>query len=82
MFVVLGIILIVVGAIITFAVETSADGVDLDVLGYILMAGGVAALLAAAVKGAAWQSRTNTKMHVEKHVSSDGNHFVEDVQTD
>lgn len=82
MFVVLGIILLVVGAIVTFAIEASADGVDLAVVGYILMAGGVASLLAAAVQGAAWQSRSNSKMHVEKHMSSDGQHFVEDVQTD
>lgn len=82
MFVVLGIVLLVVGAIVTFAIDATADGVDLAVIGYILMAGGVASLLAAAVKGAAWQSRSNSKMHVEKHMSSDGQHFVEDVQTD
>lgn len=82
MFVVLGIILLVVGAIVTFAIDATADGVDLVVIGYILMAGGVASLLAAAVQGAAWQSRSNSKMHVEKHMSSDGQHFVEDVRTD
>jgi uncharacterized membrane protein YedE/YeeE len=82
MFVILGIVLVVAGAILTFAVETTADGVNLDVIGLILMAGGVAAFVAAAVQGAAWQSRSNTKMHVEKHLSSDGRHFVEDVQTD
>jgi len=82
MFVVLGIVLLVVGAIITFAIDATADGVDLAVIGYILMAGGVASLLAAAVTGAAWQSRSKSKMHVEKHTSSDGQHFVEDVQTD
>ena len=82
MFVVLGIILLVVGAIVTFAIDASVDGVDLVVIGYILMAGGVASLLAAAVQGAAWQSRSNSKMHVEKHRSSDGQHFVEDVRTD
>ena len=82
MFVVLGIILIVVGAIVAFAVEASADGVDLSVIGFILIAGGVASLLAAAVKGAAWQSRTGMNMRVEKHVSSDGKHAVEEVMTD
>lgn len=81
MFVILGVVLLVVGAIITFAVETSADGVNLDVIGFILMAGGVVSMLAAAVKGAAWQSTTGTKMHVERHASADGRHFVEDVQT-
>ena len=82
MFVVIGIILIVVGAVVAFAVEASADGVDLAVFGYILMAGGVASLLAAAVQGAAWQSRTKTAMRVEQHVSADGRHVVEDVRTD
>jgi len=81
MFVFLGIILIVVGAIVAFAVDVAADGVDLTVVGYILIAGGVASLLAAAVKGAAWQSRTDSAMHVEKHVSSDGRHVVEEVET-
>lgn len=82
MFVILGIILVVIGAVIAFAVDASADGVDLAVIGYILIAGGVASLLAAAVQGAAWQSRTKSGMHVETHMSSDGRHFVEDVQTD
>ena len=81
MFAVLGVILIVVGAIVAFAVEASADGVDLSVVGFILIAGGVALLLAAAVKGAAWQSRTGMNMRVEKHVTADGKHAVEEVQT-
>ena len=77
----LGVILIVVGAIVAFAVDASADGVDLAMIGYILIAGGAALLLAAAVKGAAWQSRRTSGMRVEKHVSADGQHVVENVET-
>lgn len=76
-----GIILIVAGAIVTFAIDSAVEGVDLVALGYILMAGGVLALLAAAIKGAGWMSMTNTKMHTERHMSSDGRHYVEDTQT-
>lgn len=40
-----GILLIVVGAILTFAVETTVAGLDLDVVGWILMLAGVAGLI-------------------------------------
>jgi Na+/proline symporter len=39
------IFLIAVGAILTFAVETSVAGIDLDVVGWILMAAGVLGLI-------------------------------------
>ena len=77
----LGIFLIVVGAIVTFAIDTAVDGVNLEILGYILMAGGVIALLVAAFRAAAWSSATNSKMHTERHVSDDGRHVVEETRT-
>ena len=77
----LGIFLIVVGAIVAFAVERAFEGFDLVVLGYILMAGGALALLAALVKGAMWKSATNSEIHTERHVSADGQHYVEDTHT-
>lgn len=80
-FVLIGIVLLVVGAIVTFAVNASAEGVDIAAIGWILMAAGVASLAAASVKAAAWESRTHTRLHVEKHSSADGRHVVEDVQT-
>ncbi|MEJ3742923.1 DUF6458 family protein [Actinomycetes bacterium KLBMP 9797] len=40
-----GIFLIVVGAILTFAVETTVAGLDLDVVGWILMLAGAAGLI-------------------------------------
>lgn len=39
------IFLIAVGAILTFAVETSVAGIDLDVVGWILMAAGVLGMI-------------------------------------
>lgn len=76
----LGILMIVAGAIITFAIDAAVDGVDLQAVGYIVMLGGVIALVAAAIRGAGWMSMNNRRMHSERHVSSDGNHVVEDTQ--
>jgi hypothetical protein len=81
MLAIFGILLLVAGAIVTFAVETSAEGVDLTALGYILMAGGALSLLAAAITGAGWMSMSNNKMRTERHTSSDGQHYVEETHT-
>ncbi len=51
MYVGLGIFLIVVGAILTFAVHTSVSGVDLALIGWILMAGGLLAIILSLVMG-------------------------------
>jgi hypothetical protein len=79
MFAVFGIILLVAGAILTFAIDRSADGVDLVAIGWILMLGGGLSLLAALIQGAGWMTMRNTKYHTERHVSPDGQHVVEDV---
>lgn len=81
MLVLFGIILIVAGAIVTFAVSTAVEGVDLEALGYILMAGGALSLLAGAIRGASWMSMSNTKMKTERHASEDGRHYVEETHT-
>lgn len=52
MLTVLGILLLTGGAILTFAVEREAEGVDLQLVGWILMAGGGASLVAAILRGA------------------------------
>ena len=52
MFAALGVLLITAGAILTFAVNDAVDGVDLELIGWILMGGGVLALLIAAIAGA------------------------------
>ncbi|PZU42905.1 MAG: hypothetical protein DI571_10545 [Arsenicicoccus sp.] len=53
----LGIFLLVVGAILSFAVSNAVDGVNLVMIGYILMAAGVLSLLLGLVMNT---QRTNT----------------------
>lgn len=53
----LGIFLIVVGAILAFAVDYAVSGVELNTIGYILMAAGVLSLLLGLVMNT---QRTNT----------------------
>lgn len=79
MFAALGIILLVAGAIITFAIDRTAEGVDLAAIGWIMMAGGGLALLVAGIKGAGWMSMTSSRMRSERHVSDDGRHVVEET---
>lgn len=81
MLVALGIILFIAGAVIAFAIDTGVDGVDLGALGYILMGGGVIAMIAAAIQGAGWMSMNNRKFRSERHVSPDGQHVVQETQS-
>jgi len=54
MYIGLGIFLLVVGAILTFAVSASVSGIDLALIGWILMAGGaLAIILSLAMRGRA-----------------------------
>ena len=56
MFAALGIMLLLAGAILTFALDRSPDGVDVVAAGWILMAGGALALLASMIHSAGWRS--------------------------
>lgn len=56
----LGIFLIVVGAILAFAVRDGIDAVDLTMVGYICLAAGVVALVAAIIMNA---QRNRTTHH-------------------
>ena len=76
----LGIILMIAGGIVAWGVDAVADDFDLQAIGYILIAGGAIALLVAAIQGAGWMSRSNRQMRTERHVSTDGNHFVEETE--
>lgn len=69
----LGIFLLVVGAILAFAVEYSIAGVDLTTIGYILLAGGVLSLLIGLVMHT---QRTNTTHRevVDRHEDRDVRH--------
>jgi hypothetical protein len=80
MFAALGIVLLVAGAILIFAVDRSADGVDIVAVGWILMAGGGLSLLVAMIQAAGWMSTHHTTVHAERHVSDDGRHRVEEVR--
>lgn len=53
----LGIVLLVIGAILAFAVNYTVSGIDMTTIGYILMAAGVLALLLGLVINT---QRTNT----------------------
>ncbi|MEN0128245.1 MAG: DUF6458 family protein [Brevundimonas sp.] len=52
-----GIALIVIGAILSFAVKDSVDGVNLELIGYICMGAGLLALIIAIAMNA---QRSNT----------------------
>ena len=80
MFAALGIVLLVAGAILTFAIDRSADDVDIVAIGWILMAGGGLALLIAMIQAAGWMSAQDTRVRAERHVSEDGQHQVEEVR--
>ena len=56
MYVGLGIFLLVVGAILSFAVKDSLNSIDLTMIGYIMMGGGALALLMSILMGQ--QART------------------------
>jgi hypothetical protein len=81
MFAALGILLITAGAILTFAVNDAVDGVNLETIGWILMGGGLLALLVAAVAGAGWMASSRSKFVTERHVSDDGHHYVEESRS-
>ena len=61
-----GIALIVIGAILAFGVRDSIDAIDLTMIGYILMAAGVLAIILSIVFNA---QRTNTTHRevIERH---------------
>ncbi len=67
-----GIVLIAVGAILRFAVTAEATGIDLDVVGVILMAVGGFGLVLGLVEGKFRTRRT------ERHVSADGQQVFEE----
>jgi glucose uptake protein GlcU len=69
----LSVVLIAVGAILTFALERDADGVNLDTVGIILMVVGAIGLIASVVRGS-WLGFSSTRT---RRVSPDGRTVVE-----
>lgn len=58
-----GIFLIVVGAILTFAVNASVEAVNLDVVGWICMGAGGAAILVSLIANAQRTRTTHREIH-------------------
>jgi membrane-bound ClpP family serine protease len=55
------ILLIVVGAILTFATSVNVQGVSLDIVGWILMIAGAAGLILAFFQEAMWTERARRR---------------------
>jgi Domain of unknown function (DUF6458) len=55
------ILLIVVGAILTFATNINVQGVNLDIVGWILMIAGAAGLVLAFFQEAIWTERSRRR---------------------
>ena len=68
-----GILLLMGGAILTFAVDRQFEGVDVQLVGWTLMAGGGMALIAAMLRGAALESAARQEARHEEilHVTDD-----------
>ena len=71
----IGLILLAIGAVLRYAVTAEASGVDLDMIGLILMATGAVGFLLGLFEG------TFRKNRVERHVSTDGRHVVEETES-
>jgi uncharacterized membrane protein len=71
----LGITLIALGAVLRYAVTAEASGIDLDMVGVIMMATGAIGLVFGIFEGRMRSTRTET------HVSDDGDHVVEKRKT-
>lgn len=72
----IGVLLLAAGAVLRFAVSDSVEGVDLSVVGVILMIVGGLAVLLSLIRGVGGFRSTS-----ERHVSADGQHVVEETRT-
>ena len=64
----IGVALLVIGAVLSFAVKDSISGVDLVMIGYICMGAGVLAVILGLVTNAQASRRTNVIEHREDHL--------------
>lgn len=75
----LGIVLIVIGAILNYAVSAAVEGVDLVIIGNILMgAGGIAFLVGLVQQFTSGSSRVRST----REESDDGRTVIEDKRVD
>lgn len=77
----LGIILLVIGAILTFAVSANVEGASLEIIGYILMGAGGIALLVGLFQQVGSGAR-GRRVSSTKQVTDDGNTVVEEKRID
>ena len=69
----LSVLLIAAGAVLTFAIERTADGINLDTVGIILMVVGGVGLIASLLRGSMLGFTTTRR----RTVSADGRDVVE-----
>lgn len=60
------ILLIVIGAVLTFATNIHVQGVNLDLVGWILMGAGAAGLILGFFQDAIWGERTRRRQLAEE----------------
>jgi multidrug resistance efflux pump len=82
MYIGVGIFLIVVGAILTFALNVSVGAVNLDVIGWICMAAGVVAILLSLVLANRTTTRGGYSSRRVTHTDPSTGSRVEDVDVD
>jgi len=73
----LSVLFIAGGAVLTWAVKKDADGLDLRLIGIILMVVGGIGLIASLMRGSMMGFRSTR----ERHVSTDGRTVVESERT-
>jgi hypothetical protein len=71
----IGLVLLALGAVLRYAITAEANGVDLDMVGLILMATGGVGFLFGLFEG------TFRRNRVERHVSTDGRHVIEENES-
>jgi hypothetical protein len=81
MFAGLGLLLLIAGAIVTFAIERESDDVNLEALGWILMIAGAASMLIGLITWTAWWGSRRTRALHEVHMTADGG-MIEETRVD
>ena len=81
MFAGLGLLLLIAGAIVTFAIERDSENVNLERLGWILMAAGAASLLIGLFTWSAWWGSRKSRALHEVHRTADGG-LIEETRID
>lgn len=81
MFAGIGLLLLVCGAIVRWAISDQVENTDLDMLGLILMGGGALALLIALIQAMGRMSASRRHLQTERIVSPDGTHVVEETRS-